>query len=120
MRTCGLTIVVTVALITSAQAIDCQSRAGTGSGWSWRLIDGKRCWYKGHANINKKRLRWADAAAKPATTGRGRRSKLDDDIVPLPPLAPPDHVPLPVRTVPVPAPGLSFEDRWCRPCLRGE
>jgi hypothetical protein len=30
--------------------------------WSWRLIDGRKCWYAGRAVISKSALRWAAAA----------------------------------------------------------
>jgi hypothetical protein len=30
--------------------------------WSWRLIDGRKCWYSGRAVISKSALRWAAAA----------------------------------------------------------
>jgi hypothetical protein len=32
--------------------------------WSWRLIDGRKCWYAGRTVISKSALRWA--AAVPA------------------------------------------------------
>jgi len=30
--------------------------------WSWRLIDGRKCWYAGRTVISKSSLRWAAAA----------------------------------------------------------
>jgi hypothetical protein len=30
--------------------------------WSWRLIDGRKCWYAGRTVISKSALRWAAAA----------------------------------------------------------
>jgi hypothetical protein len=30
--------------------------------WSWRRIDGRKCWYSGRAAIPKSSLRWAVAA----------------------------------------------------------
>ena len=45
------------------------SNKGAGHPWAWRQVDGKRCWYKGKAGIDKKRLRWPKAAtvgARPA------------------------------------------------------
>src|SRR5256884_7317424 len=30
--------------------------------WSWRLIDGRKCWYAGKAVIAKSSLRWAAVA----------------------------------------------------------
>ena len=42
-----------------ASVIQCQSEKGAGYPWSWREIDGKRCWYKGTPGMDKKQLRWA-------------------------------------------------------------
>jgi hypothetical protein len=34
--------------------------------WSWRLIDGRRCWYEGRSMLSKSLLEWpARASAKP-------------------------------------------------------
>ena len=34
--------------------------------WSWRLIDGRRCWYEGKAMLSKSLLEWpAQASARP-------------------------------------------------------
>jgi hypothetical protein len=46
----------------TASAIDCRSEQGSGSWWSWRNIDGKRCWYKGQPGMSKDKLRWANAS----------------------------------------------------------
>ncbi|HMF86577.1 MAG TPA: hypothetical protein VK575_00760 [Gemmatimonadaceae bacterium] len=54
-------VIITGCLVTwatSAYGIECQSEKGRGSGWSWRTIDGKQCWYKGEAKIDKKKLQW--------------------------------------------------------------
>ncbi|WP_156433520.1 hypothetical protein [Bradyrhizobium retamae] len=34
--------------------------------WSWRLIDGRKCWYAGKTVISKSLLRWPAAAPAPA------------------------------------------------------
>jgi len=49
-----------------SQVIECQSEKGAGYPWAWREIDGKRCWYKGKAGMDKKLLRWAGMSAPPA------------------------------------------------------
>ena len=54
--------VLLVGFADDARAVDCQSRAGKGSGWAWQTVDGKRCWFKGGLKINKKVLRWPSAA----------------------------------------------------------
>lgn len=45
----------------AAPTIDCKSIAGSGRGWVWRNVDGKRCWYQGSRRIDKKRLAWRPA-----------------------------------------------------------
>src|SRR2546429_26506 len=62
--------------------------------WSWRLIDGRKCWYAGKTVISKSLLRWAAAApaqakaeAVPVSVATEKRSRpmnaqarmLDDD-----------------------------------------
>ena len=59
----ALAVVILLMSTISAAAIDCQPKAG-GSGWSWRQIDGKRCWYKGAAGMDKAKLRWPAQVAK--------------------------------------------------------
>jgi hypothetical protein len=47
-------------LTTSAYAADffvCQTRPD-GNGWSWRLIDGRRCWYPSRRRVDKSVLHW--------------------------------------------------------------
>ena len=46
-----------------AQIRECiASPSKTQGHWSWRLIDGRKCWYAGKAVISKASLRWATAA----------------------------------------------------------
>ena len=50
-----------------AAAIDCQTKAG-GSGWSWRSVQEKKCWYLGPRGMDKAKLRWpAQVSAKKRT-----------------------------------------------------
>jgi hypothetical protein len=58
---------IAVFLSSSAYAIDCQAnlpqkRIGH---WSYRIIDGRKCWYAGKAMISKSMLRWPAAKAQP-------------------------------------------------------
>jgi hypothetical protein len=59
-----------------AAVIECKaeppsSRAGY---WSWRIIDGKRCWYLGKPGLAKSQLKWRRSEAAPgrvsSTPGR--------------------------------------------------
>lgn len=60
-----LTVISATFLFTLAVAgsetgtITCRADKGGGKGWSWRTIDGKQCWYRGPAGVEKDRLRWA-------------------------------------------------------------
>ena len=60
-----------VALIGSAgnAQVECQGEKGAGYPWAWREIDGKRCWYKGKAGMDKKLLHW-EATRAPAANKR--------------------------------------------------
>jgi hypothetical protein len=43
----------------SAKAVTCQTSGPAGDGhWAWRLIDGRKCWYKGAAGMDKSLLNW--------------------------------------------------------------
>lgn len=51
------------ALMTSAQAAtECQPEIvkGRTAHWTYRLIDGRKCWYEGKTQIPKSELYWAD------------------------------------------------------------
>ena len=68
-----LAVIAVAAALTGANAhvahgVDCRTTKGAGHPWAWRQVDGKRCWYKGKAGIDKKRLRWkaATVGARPA------------------------------------------------------
>ena len=46
----------------------CSVSAGQGY-WSWRMIDGRKCWYEGKPMLSKAMLEWpAESAAQPDTT----------------------------------------------------
>src|SRR5439155_25908732 len=79
-----------------AQIKECSVKPPSSAGghWSWRLIDGRKCWYAGKAVIAKSLLRWAAAApaqakaeAVPVSVATEKRSRpmnaqarmLDDD-----------------------------------------
>lgn len=57
-----------------AQMVDCLAELPTPRKgyWSYRLIDGRKCWYEGKPGFPKSSLRWtdqptADVASRPAT-----------------------------------------------------
>ena len=62
-----------------AETIECRERPETREYWSWREIDGRRCWFKGHRSISKKLLSWgprspADVIQPDPTTAQMRSS----------------------------------------------
>ena len=55
----GLVVVLEVAPLTAkAETIECHARPESREYWSWRQIEGRQCWYKGHRRIDKKLLSW--------------------------------------------------------------
>ncbi len=46
--------------IVPAPALECKERPDGKSYWSYRIIDGERCWYRGEGRIPKSRLHWPD------------------------------------------------------------
>jgi hypothetical protein len=52
-------------------ALECRPEPALNRGghWSWRNIDGKRCWYPGQPGMAKANLRWAQSS--PPTLARG-------------------------------------------------
>lgn len=58
-----------IAGVTSAQAKQvCSVAAGSQGYWSWRMIDGKKCWYAGKPMLSKSMLEWpAEASAQPVS-----------------------------------------------------
>src|ERR1700759_3771293 len=44
----------------------CNAEAGKQGYWSWRMIDGRKCWYEGKPMLSKALLEWpAESAALP-------------------------------------------------------
>ena len=61
--------------VANAKAVECSVArpSSTQAYWSWRLIDGRKCWYAGKTMISKSQLQWpaktsvqAKADPKPA------------------------------------------------------
>lgn len=70
-----LGVLILVALSTAADAVDCRSSGGK----TWRMIEGKRCWYDGR-RVSKHRLRWAMVV--PAKPAKERPASRQPPIVP--------------------------------------
>lgn len=82
----------------SGRTYRCSSRKGRHGYWAWRIVDGRRCWYRGLRGVSKTRLSWGgqreDNGRRPSTSGRIVRlgdnpvdTGVDDNGV-WPPLAP--------------------------------
>lgn len=77
---CAVLAVALIGPAGNAHAIDCQSEKGAGYPWAWREIDGKRCWYKGKAGMDKKLLRWAEGGTtRPAAAAKRRPRATTED-----------------------------------------
>jgi hypothetical protein len=61
LRTAVVLAIVLGGVLSTAKAetiIECRERPETREYWSWREIDGRRCWFKGHHSLPKKLLSW--------------------------------------------------------------
>ena len=66
-------VVAAVIVLTSLgtavnSAVECKAElpaAPTGH-WSWRTVDGKRCWYQGPPGMDKANLQWPRPTRSPA------------------------------------------------------
>ncbi len=56
----AVTIVLASWVTTASSAIECRAELPPAAKeyWSWRIIDGKRCWYPGRPGLSKSNLHW--------------------------------------------------------------
>jgi hypothetical protein len=124
MRKTGLAILVLAAIpLTGARsepAIQCRPElpSNPGGHWTWRLIDGKRCWYPGRQKVAKSNLFWGQATQAVTTDGRSDKASPDGPEKRDWPASTAEaegpsttHFPPPAPTVPK---ELDFEERWPR------
>src|SRR4051812_44334833 len=72
--------------VPTAQATQCRIAKPThqpGHWWSWRLIDGRKCWYEGKTMVSKSSLHWSvplsrESRATPVSVRTERRNDLLD------------------------------------------
>jgi hypothetical protein len=50
----------------AANAVECRRSKGADGWWSWRIIDGQKCWYQGRPGLDKAKLQWSISPSKPA------------------------------------------------------
>lgn len=78
---CVASLVPTVVPVALAKAPirECSASPGKTQGhWSWRLIDGRKCWYAGKMVIAKSSLRWPAAAPAKMVQGNAEAAKAVD------------------------------------------
>jgi hypothetical protein len=65
-------VMMTLCSATSAQAKQCSAErpANARSYWSYRLIDGRKCWYEGKQMISKSLLHWSTSKTAQAAPAR--------------------------------------------------
>jgi hypothetical protein len=75
----------------------CNTEAGKQGYWSWRMIDGRKCWYEGKPMLSKALLEWPaesaalpDAKADSASGAENPRSESHGDPMDAQAYAPPD------------------------------
>jgi hypothetical protein len=105
-----ITFVLSVT-IPAASAIECQTEVPSGASeyWSWRIIDGKKCWYPGRPGMSKANLLWPKTGGP--TTGQSRTPEAIEqngfrnslpDVTPQPPQS----------EVSRPKGETTFKERW--------
>ena len=57
---------VALVIAPAAATITCQSSAPRGIAASYRIIDGRKCWYAGRHHVAKSRLAWRRVARTPS------------------------------------------------------
>ncbi len=95
---------VSPAVAVTAQAKQCSSErpANAGSYWSYRLIDGRKCWYEGKPMLSKSLLQWG-----PAKTARADNPERE-------PILPASQYNFLDAQASMPDDSESFEARWPR------
>jgi len=105
---------ILIGSIGGAWALECQEGIqGGDSHWAWRLIEGRKCWYKGAPGMDKSLLHWSHADDTPARPARTEQT-LDKpefanaQAAPQMQSIPPEML----RMLPIMPPQPTFEDRW--------
>jgi hypothetical protein len=94
--------------INCAYAVECQTSMQRGdSHWTWRLIDGRRCWYKGERGMEKSLLHWPAAHMSANKLEVTLHEPKEEKA-----LAVPEVQPIPSELLPSLPSRPSFEDRW--------
>jgi hypothetical protein len=102
-------VVLPVWMQTAQANIECSSAmpAHPQGHWSYRLIDGRKCWYQGENNLSKSLLEWPQQPSALAPFSESQ-ARLDEEIPPAKPTINESSEKLQNQT----APADSFEARW--------
>jgi hypothetical protein len=102
-------VVLPVWMQTAQAKIECSSAmpAHPQGHWSYRLIDGRKCWYQGENNLSKSLLEWPQQPSALAPFSESQ-ARLDEEIPPAKPTINESSEKLQNQT----APADSFEARW--------
>jgi len=76
-------VVVLIGMQTAQAKIECSAAlpAHPQGHWSYRLIDGRKCWYQGETNLSKSLLEWPQPSA--LATFSETQARLDDEMPPV-------------------------------------
>ena len=71
-------LLVLLGAIPAASAVECKAELppSRSEWWSWRIIDGKRCWYRGRPGTSKANLQWPKGDV-PAADSSDRRPPVE-------------------------------------------
>jgi hypothetical protein len=63
---------LSITAVATAQATQqCSVASGSGGYWSWRMIDGRKCWYEGKPMLSKSLLEWPAHSPAQAADSNG-------------------------------------------------
>jgi hypothetical protein len=106
-----LAMCILFACVNNAHAVECQPSAqASDSHWAWRLIDGRKCWYKGASGMDKSLLHWPADTDSPDRLAATLDKPKDQDALTAPEVQ--SMAPEILQMLPVMPPQPSFEDRW--------
>ena len=104
-----ISVVLPVGMQTAQAKIECSAAlpAHPQGHWSYRLIDGQKCWYQGENNLSKSLLEWPQQPSALAPFSESQ-ARLDEAMPPAKPTINESSEKLQNQT----APADSFEARW--------
>ncbi len=75
--------IVVLIWIIPAKAMECADRPDGKSYWTYRIIDGQRCWTRGHRHWPKSKLHWPDEPKPKKIKGDPIFNKIRAEASPL-------------------------------------